>query len=354
MAGRQNIQKNRIYYFDYLRVFATFAVITLHTAAQNWNAADVHSFDWNVFNVYDSLSAWGVSIFLMLSGALFLSKDRINIKKLYSKNISRLVTAYFFWSLFYAVTVPLLSGNKLSFSGVVRSTISGHFHLWFIPMIIGLYMSLPIIRKITETKELTKYFLILSFVFSFVLPQVKNISVGLIGGAFADYINAADRIVFNMYMKMFMSYAFYFVFGYVLFKTDISEKQRKIIYALGIAGALATCLLDLAASLKSGTPASTYAKNFNVNVLACAAAVFVWCRYNIRKSSKIIEILSTCSFGVYLVHVFILEVFKRFGFNTLSFNPVFSVPAIVIAVASVSFGISIIISKIPVLKNRIV
>lgn len=34
------MKKDRVVYFDYLRVFATLAVMVLHVASQNWSGLD--------------------------------------------------------------------------------------------------------------------------------------------------------------------------------------------------------------------------------------------------------------------------------------------------------------------------
>ena len=47
--------KKRLVYLDYLRVFATLAVMILHVSSRNWYKLDVNSFDWKVLNVYDSI-----------------------------------------------------------------------------------------------------------------------------------------------------------------------------------------------------------------------------------------------------------------------------------------------------------
>ena len=88
-------REQRAYHLDFLRVFATFAVMVLHLAAQNWDKINVKTFEWNVFNFYNSIVRWAVPVFVMISGALFLSKD-IQLKKIFSKYILRIVTAFLF------------------------------------------------------------------------------------------------------------------------------------------------------------------------------------------------------------------------------------------------------------------
>ncbi len=78
--------EKRIVYIDYLRVVAILGVIMLHVSAQNWYNIDVSSFAWQTFNFFDAISRYGVSIFVMISGALFLGKD-ISIKTICKKYI---------------------------------------------------------------------------------------------------------------------------------------------------------------------------------------------------------------------------------------------------------------------------
>ena len=67
--------ENRIEYLDLLRIIAIFGVVVLHVAAQNWVKEFTNVFNWNVYNVYDSLVRWTVPVFVMISGTLFLSKE---------------------------------------------------------------------------------------------------------------------------------------------------------------------------------------------------------------------------------------------------------------------------------------
>ena len=63
--------KSRIVYLDLIRIFATFAVMMLHVSSQNWYFQEYTSFNWKIFNMYDSLVRFSVPIFVMISGVFF-------------------------------------------------------------------------------------------------------------------------------------------------------------------------------------------------------------------------------------------------------------------------------------------
>lgn len=358
MDMKQSLQKSgRVAYFDYLRVFATFAVIMLHIAAQGWKSSDVHTFQWQVKNVYDCLASWGVPLFLMISGALFLTREKIDIKRLYTKNISRLAVAYFFWCFVYAITWPLTQGANLLIKSIPVDMLNSHFHLWFVPMIIGLYICLPFIHKITRSEELTKYFLILAFIFEFAFYGLKTFAADFSSGLPAEIIKSVDKIVFNMRMDMVLGFTLFFILGYVLAKTDISPKQRKIIYALGILGVVAAAGLNIAVSFRKNEPLNTYGGNFTLSAVFTSAAIFVWFKYNVKGTGRldgIIRKMSKYSFGAYLVHVAIMELLEKFGFSSHAFNPVWGIPLVFVSVAVISFIISAVLNRIPFLNKWIV
>ena len=131
-------------YCDYLRLIATFAAVVLHVAASNWYSTDVNGLEWQSFNFYDSVVRWGVPIFVMISGSLFLSRE-ISIRKIYSKYILRMVIAFLTWSIFYALMTPEYFENGMLY-GIkthIDAMVSGHYHMWFVLMIIGIYMCIP-------------------------------------------------------------------------------------------------------------------------------------------------------------------------------------------------------------------
>ena len=340
--------RNRVYYLDYLRIAATFAVIVLHVAAQNWSTADVHSLAWNTFNIYDSAVRWAVPIFVMISGSLFLNPEKVvTIQDIYSKYILRIITAFLAWSIFYAV---VHNYSDFSIKSFLASIIVGSYHMWFLYMIVGLYIITPILRKITASMNMTKYFVAVSVVFTFIIPFLLKLPI----------LNKAQSIYDNVYFHFTLGFSSYFVAGYYLSKIQIDRKIRVIIYISGMLGFLMTVGITAYLSIKSGEPVSDYYNNFSIGVMLESVAVFTYGKYRkckdmTAKRCKLLTVLSKCSFGAYLVHIFIISVLSKIcGINTLSFNPIIAVPVISIITALLSFAISYVANKIPIINKYVV
>lgn len=341
-------KENRIQYIDLLRIIATFFVIVLHVSANNMFRTDINSNEWNVLNIYNSLSRCTVPVFVMISGTLFLSKE-VNIKKLFTKNILRIFIAFIFWGIIYI----LVSGTYTSKTEFVNMLITGKYHMWFLPMIIGLYLLTPVLKKIAEDEKMLKYYLVLTLIISFCIPWIINI----LSEFRIDKINTLTTSIKTSFMGnlgISFGYTGYFLLGYYLNKIDLSKNARYIIYILGIIGIILTIILTNIACVLSDKFIEKFYDNFSVNVLLEAVAVFVFAKYSF-KTNKFIKYISRICFGVFLIHVLIIENFGViFKFNVLSFNPIASVPAICLLVFLTAGVISLIINQIPILKKYIV
>lgn len=355
------MNKQRVVYYDYLRVFAIIAVIVLHIAAQEWSGLKGRDFEWQIFNVYNSISRWGVSVFLMISGSLFLTRD-IEIKTIYKKYIPRMVVAYFLWSAIYALFAPkntlyLGAFSTFSIEDFIKSTLVGPVHLWFIPMIIGIYMCIPLIKQLVVSKKLLNYYLTLGFIFAYVVPQVVYLAKDFATGFLKDLLLSLNTLVSDMNVRIVVGFVYIFVLGYFLAQTEFTKKQRRIIYILGVIGFLATILLNAIVGWKTNAISKNYYQTFTVNVLFEAVSVFVMFKYmklDNEKLNAFISKLSKYSFGAYLVHILVMAAFRLWGFNAIAFNPIFCVPVLAVTTIVISFAISALLNKIPFVNKWIV
>ena len=359
----ENRASDRLYYFDCLRIFALVIVIFVHAAAQKWLEVDVWSFEWNAFNLYDGLSRGGSAFFVMISGALFLGKDR-PLETIYRKHLLRIVIAFAFWSAVYAAVdrahgiVALDDWRKGADVPVTwfQHFMRGHYHMWFLYMIAGIYLIVPLLRKIAETDFLRNYFLLLALIFTIAIPQ----TVFVIGLCSEEWGAFAAEIFKKFDVHLVLGCPGYFVLGYALSKANPGERTRRAIYVLGLLGAAATVLLTMVLSLRKGEPDVTFYDHFTFNVLIKCIAVFLFAkeRWGLAGASEgakaLVSALSRYTFGAYLVHALVLEEMDRlFNFNTFSFNPLLSIPLIVAVVFVVSMAISAVLNRIPVLRKLV-
>lgn len=356
MKGLYNMENkklnvdNRILYLDVLRIVASFAVMLGHASAQNWYKSDIHSFEWQVFNFYGSMLRWSVPVFAMISGVLFL-EGRRNIKK----HILRIVTAFVFWSILYAL-IEILHGANIE--GFWIEVVRGHYHMAFLYRIVGLYLLVPFFVKIVESRALTKYFLLLSLIFTIILSQVSLI---LTIFDCSEITGLVKYILGSIDFHFTLGLSSYFVMGYYLSKVEISKKCRFVIYILSLLAVAFTFTATSILSLHSNKPRTLFYLGFTLNVLLESLGVFVFAKYNFgsinfsQRTRNFIIKLSNYSFGAFLVHLIILEQLNEVcGINSMTFNPILSVPLLAVIVFCSSYAISYLCHKIPVLNKYIV
>ena len=339
-------------YFDLLRIVASFAVVVLHVAANGWSAADVHSPAWNAMNLYDSIVRWGVPVFFMISGALFLKADK-PISKMYSKYILRLVIAYLIWSLLYAL-IKFKPGNSI-FS-LLKNVYVGKYHMWFIPTLIGLYMITPLLRPIVAKPGGAAYFLVLSFIFGILLPQIAS-TAELFSESLGKHLATG---VNKFRMSFVLGYSFYFVLGYYLDNIVLGKKLRTCLFILGPLGFIFTIAATFAVSRMKGEANELFYNYLTVNVMLETVFVFIMFKSAFErrelgaKASSAASNLSKWSFGVYLLHPLIIIVLRKVGFYTDSFSHFVSIPVMSIIVYTVSMLISAILNKMPIVNKYVV
>lgn len=238
--------KERIVYLDILRVICGFFVIVLHVSSQNWSSVDVNSFTWDVFNFFESLTRFTVPVFVMISGSLFLNNSmNITVKNLYKKNILRLVTAYIGWSFIYAVCLHIGSWNGIR--SFVVDVINGYYHMWFVPMMIGLYILVPVLRMITADKKVMQYFIVISVFFCFFVPVMLKLPI----------LSKFNFFYENMNLYFQLGYVSYFVLGSFLMEKDLGRFTKIVVIGGGL-GIILTCIISKFLSMRAASAIGYY------------------------------------------------------------------------------------------------
>jgi surface polysaccharide O-acyltransferase-like enzyme len=202
---------------DIVRILAVLAVVMIHTSMDFVTSYDITSTEFLWGNFFDSTSRIGVPLFLMVSGALMLDEKRkISMKKIITKNVKELIILLVFWSLFYdmlyQIVIPLQAGDALNVKSFVKKVFYGHYHMWYLYMIIGLYLITPYLRCFVsyEKRNMVLCFIGISLLIQFTSPIIDGLS--LIWSPFT-YIST---FIDNFQIKLFSGYAAYYLAGWYI------------------------------------------------------------------------------------------------------------------------------------------
>lgn len=347
-------EKKRVFYLDVLRVVACVAVVLVHCSSQ-YVKTDIGSFDFWIGNVIDSLARIGVPLFVMISGTLLLDKNYCFGKKKLISHVKRLVFFFLFWSAVYCLSFRGASLIKhpdaSTILEAVGAFIQGHYHLWFIYLIIGLYLITPLLRLWVkdENKKYVKYFIGLAVVFAFIVPQIIDI-----GSYYSDVFAIFEKILRKkLYLEYVGGFTAYFILGWYINNFQISKQMRNTIYALGFVGLFTSVIGTFVLSFSTGEVIQMYDYLW-INVLLQTVAVFVYVKTRVEKNkqkSVIVTNISNRSLGIYAMHVAVV-VLMQFVLRKIGLESALVDIPIVFAV---SFGVSYIgtavFSKIPFLKQ---
>lgn len=345
--------KDRLLHFDLLRVAAIALVMVIHVSSRDFDLAPVDSFQWQVLNIYNGFARICVPVLFMLSGTFLLDPEKaFSIRTFFSRNVLRIVNAFLFWSAVYAVITNVLvhgSDDPAILNIIWETFTSGYFHLWFLFRIFEVYLMTPFLRKIAEDKKVIEYFMLFCLVVGFLIPTFSGFPVGSTVTFAGGEIN----------LDITIGYAGYYFVGYYLFKYQISEKLKKIIYILGTAGAFTTIAGTSFLSLQRGGLDAFFYNYLTPNVLMTSLAVFLFFKDNgakwsfLDKGKAFILEFSRYSFGMYLVHALVMFFLTRAGLNVELLNPILSVPLLTSLVFVISYLVIKVLAKTPVIKNVI-
>lgn len=335
------MEKARIFELDFLRAISAFAVVWLHVSSQYWYYT-YPSFTWNISNICDSMSRWSVPVFVLISGSLFLGREELSLKRLYKRNIFRLVVVYIVWSTVYTL---LLNYKQIDMSVFIISLCYGPDHLWFLKMLLGIYVVIPILRAVVKDKRIACYFVGMSVIFSFILSGMEEVYVCV-----GDFIDQMD-------VRIATSFSGYFVLGHVLYTTSFRPKVRYLFYFIGVLAVFLVVVLTFLSSHKNGFPDDKYYGYDNLYTLFESVAVFML----FTKEEKMVMIFKSClrpyikkvseySLGIYVLHFIFVIIIFRLRLISFSFNPLLFIPVYSCAVFMISYFMAVLLAKVPILK----
>lgn len=292
---------------DLIRVVAIILVVVEHSSLSGQLALR-------------TLGALGVPLFVILTGYLMVGRDYENgyMAQYLKRNLLPLVVCYQVWNLLYFLLSHLtfLRIKPVRFKAWLFSALfMGRTwdSLWFLPMIIGLYLGLPLISLAIHrfAKDGNRTYLVVLgvciIVFGTLVPTLQEV-YGLFFHGVAP-IGTFDMNVFGSYVWGGSVWILYLCVGYYLKKRrdDYRYPMAVILLVVCFAGLY---LLNRFKAARKIPWSPSYSDFFLVVVSICLFIVLtrIGSAHVLQKASCRIGImkLSQLSFGVYMVHLWVM------------------------------------------------
>ncbi|MBP5578655.1 MAG: acyltransferase [Ruminococcus sp.] len=347
--------KNKILYLSRLKALACIAVTVLHTFLAAKSLSSDPAVQGGMMSVRNAMM-WAVPCFVMASGALLLDNKRVlTMKKLFGKYVFRMVTALIAFSVLFSLFDGILI-NHTPAGGIVKDIFSdiflgtGWIHMWYIYLLIGIYMLLPLYKLISEHSSpgQLRYLMLVYTVFLSLIPFIETLS--------------GKKLPF--YICVFSIYPLYLFLGHVL-HTGIIKLPKNACGIMFLICTGITAMLTVYGYSVSKSAPETSGKlisllgvySFPVYIAASIGA-FGYIRKTRNKPFPVLDTvaaeLDNCSFGIYLIHMAVLKyIFAVMKFNPLEHGGTITVIGICIITLVVSYVITRLLKLVPYI-NRII
>lgn len=347
------VKRKRDIGIDLIKTVAIIGVVMIHTCTTGYSSYEILSFNWTCSVFWGSIVRASVPLFFMCSGALLLSPEKeFSIRRLYKKNMPRIVLAMFAWATFYKA-FHLLAAGTLSADACIQAIkevllFKHEYHLYFLHIILLIYAFLPITRIFVKnaSRRQMQYALILWFCLGIVYPTLKPFwPLTLLGGIPQQWM-----------LNLTYASVGYSVFGYYFTKYKLSVRKSALLAAVGFSAVFG---FTVHFSARVDSLDLRYFEGASIGVALLAAGVFNLL-YHLKEhitSTRVQTALIKCanaSFCIFLVHVFWLDVFRALHIDVTLLPCIVSIPLMVSGIIILSWFSYALLSKIPIVKRWLI
>ena len=336
-------------YLNILNVLSALAVVFLHVNVCFWNYKGVEDISWwKSANIIESLFYFAVPVFFMITGATLLDfYKKYGVREYVIKRLNKTFIPYIVWSLvgmiFNVFVLKIIPFRDVDIRYIIKGLVENSFVgvYWFFTALFSVYFCIPLLAAVDQKRKNSIYMFIV------ILAGVVNILIPFCISIIPFEIRW-DYCVF-----VCSGYMFYVLVGYIINNNEIDKKVRMVIYLFSILGLVTHILGTYFLSIDANTVIRTYKGYNNLPCVLYSIGVFVFVKsITIKLNAKLIslfEFLSRYTFGVYLIHIFVIRGFEKF-FIIDNTNIIYRLvsPFIYFTICVTS---SYFIKKIPLLKR---
>ena len=330
--------------FDLCRVFACLFILLVHTGADVYHQLPLESFDFFAVSFLSTMSRSALPLFFMLSGALLLSRETMDPMRVLRHNVLRLTGLYYLWSFLYALA-RAASGAFDSQYAFWYDVVAGHYHLWFLPAMVVVYLFLPVVHAAVHRGGLDRRYLVGLFLFLGIFLANCNLT--------PDPAPILYRFTQNFSLD-YLPYLGYAVWGWYLSERAFPRRTLWLAPAVFLLATLGATLANRWYSLLRAEADGWLFSHFSLPGFIQTTAMFCFflaLRGRRFRQEKAILALSGCTLGVYLIHPLMINLLERVGLAVTPRSPVLSLLGVTALLAALCFALVMLARRVPFLRR---
>lgn len=323
------MRKNNLLHIEVIRIIAIILVIYNHTGDRGstlytqYQSTEIAYWFWSFWAHYCKIN---VPLFFMIAGALLLGKDE-KISRILSHRVLKIIKALFFISIAYylLVTRAIEGGDVYHFIKLFYSGWISPF-FWFLYAYIVFLILLPFTRGMSKVMDISNFKLLISV---YIIAQVIIPLLSLL--LFDNKIGMTEYLAKPWILSKLIIFP---LLGYYVEKNmDFSKITLKhillflsIIIICTVFNTYLTYYSEKLFEINKTVYYGPFGDTLYRNMFDVANALLTYiiikyfisykdCFKGMEKLKKIISIVGSCVFGIYLVHAIVMIcILHKFGF----------------------------------------
>ena len=330
---------------DVCRVLACLMVILGHTGMLFWEF-DPASPVWAAYNLLFIVLRSSVLLFFMVSGALFLGREKLDFKR-HMQRAGHMLALFYAWSLITNGIDALFLHYWTAGENVWKLVLQGYFHLWFLPTMALCYCALPLLHGLAHGNRgnIEKGALLMAGIVTLystlrLLPDES--------GWLAAFLKPYDLSYFRYFAMMPL--------GWVLYQKTLDRRQLGI---LGLAALFAVLLMAWGSRrycVSIGQPSDRFYEDLSVSSVLTACLLFCACKRIETLPPRIaglVKLIAAGSLGMYLMHPVFIDFVRSRHWDLTRYSAVLLYPAFYACFVLVPLALSLALLKIPGLRKLV-
>lgn len=334
----------RKYSIDICRALACIMVLLGHVLIM-FIGEDPTTTTWAISNYFHTALHFAVNPFFMISGALLLGREKMNIRK-HMKRTLHFLILYFIWGFMLSFLDNRFWHVWYNDASLSQLIFGSYYHLWYLSAMILCYAFLPLLHSAIHKTGLD-----IKYCFGLIVFTVLVVNT--------EYLPNKPlwlELLLQNFDLAYLKYLVYFFLGWWLSQRKLSAKEFGLLTLASFVAVTIYAWLNRRYSISIGAPSGLFYDFLSPAMVLLTSLVFSLCMY-VKSVPKclmgIMDEFLACSFGIYLIHVPIITMIKASGFDLARYSMVVLAPITFVLLLLGTFAIVFVLRRIPLVKKLV-